>query len=310
MPIELKCPSCGQTLRVPDDAAGKHARCAECQAVILVPTSEASSPTPLDPPLGGPPQPPSPGPLQPVSTPHQDVNPFQSPASESFQAKPEFGGFGPNMPVRPQAVDVGSVINRAFELWKENLGLLVGITVVVTAVNIGASFVVGALQGANDDALFVLSQVLNIASSVLQIYLGIGQAQIMLRLARNQPAEFGQLFGGGPLFLPVLGGSLLAGLGVAGGLILCVVPGIILMVLGWPFYWLIVDKKVPVLESFPLAFDIGKQNVGTTIIIWLASFGIMLLGLMACLVGIVFAAPLIGMMYTVGYLMMAGQIKT
>ncbi len=310
MPIELKCPSCGQTLRVPDDAAGKHARCAQCQAVILVPTSDTPSPTPMDPPLGGTPQPPSPGPLQPVSTPQQDVNPFQSPTSESFQAKPNFGGFGPDMPVRPQPVDAGSVINRAFELWKENLGLLVGVMVAIMGINMGIGFVVGALQSSGNDALVILGVGLNLGSNVLGIFLGIGQAQIMLNLARNQPAEFGQLFQGGPRFLPVFGGSLLAGLGLMGGFILFVVPCIIFLVLGWPFYWLIIDKKVPVLESFPLAFEIGKQNVGATLLIWLTSIGVMLLGLLACLVGIVAAAPLVGMMYAVGYLMMAGQIKT
>ena len=76
MPIELKCPSCGQTLRVPDDAAGKHARCAQCQAVILVPASDTPSPTPMDPPLGGP-NPPTPYRETPMT------NPYDAPKTET-----------------------------------------------------------------------------------------------------------------------------------------------------------------------------------------------------------------------------------
>jgi hypothetical protein len=37
MPIELTCSGCGQTLRVPDDAAGKQARCPACQQVQPIP---------------------------------------------------------------------------------------------------------------------------------------------------------------------------------------------------------------------------------------------------------------------------------
>lgn len=37
MSIEFRCSSCGSTLRVPDDAAGKQARCAACGAISPVP---------------------------------------------------------------------------------------------------------------------------------------------------------------------------------------------------------------------------------------------------------------------------------
>lgn len=37
MPIPITCPSCGKTLRAPDSAAGKQARCPACSAQIMVP---------------------------------------------------------------------------------------------------------------------------------------------------------------------------------------------------------------------------------------------------------------------------------
>jgi hypothetical protein len=37
MPIDLTCGQCGKTLRVPDDAAGKKARCPSCQSLSDVP---------------------------------------------------------------------------------------------------------------------------------------------------------------------------------------------------------------------------------------------------------------------------------
>ncbi|HUY91620.1 MAG TPA: DUF4190 domain-containing protein [Pirellulales bacterium] len=37
MPIEIACPQCQQMLRVPDEAAGKKARCPACQTIVDVP---------------------------------------------------------------------------------------------------------------------------------------------------------------------------------------------------------------------------------------------------------------------------------
>jgi LSD1 subclass zinc finger protein len=37
MPIDIACPQCKKMLRLPDDAAGKKARCPSCQAIADVP---------------------------------------------------------------------------------------------------------------------------------------------------------------------------------------------------------------------------------------------------------------------------------
>lgn len=37
MAIEFVCPTCGKTLKLRDEAAGKRGRCPQCQAVITVP---------------------------------------------------------------------------------------------------------------------------------------------------------------------------------------------------------------------------------------------------------------------------------
>src|SRR5262245_22544065 len=41
MPIEFRCGQCNQLLRVPDDSAGKHARCPKCQALMTVPAASS-----------------------------------------------------------------------------------------------------------------------------------------------------------------------------------------------------------------------------------------------------------------------------
>jgi phage FluMu protein Com len=86
MPIEFRCSQCNQLLRVPDDSAGKSARCPKCQALMTVPAAaDANLPFALVQPLAGSPPPPKPPP----------DNPFGDYASASPFAAPAAGGLNP-----------------------------------------------------------------------------------------------------------------------------------------------------------------------------------------------------------------------
>ncbi len=51
MPIEFECAGCGNTLRVPDEYAGRPAKCPECQQISQVPmVAEPATAAPLEPP--------------------------------------------------------------------------------------------------------------------------------------------------------------------------------------------------------------------------------------------------------------------
>jgi DNA-directed RNA polymerase subunit RPC12/RpoP len=116
MSIEFRCSQCSQLLRVPDNSAGKNARCPKCQALMVVPVAvaivqsvaPASSPPTLPPAAEPPPpfqtsyQPPPPPPPvsdppkfapPPVSdfpkfAPQPAVNPYLSPAASPQQYAP------------------------------------------------------------------------------------------------------------------------------------------------------------------------------------------------------------------------------
>src|SRR6185436_1632373 len=114
------------------------------------------------------------------------------------------------------------------------------------------------------------------------IYMGIGQTVMALKLARGIPAHLGDLFAGGKHLLPVLGASFLASL--AGGLASAIsfgLLGIYLALCYWPFYYLIVDDKASALGSFSRSYKMTTGNRETTFVLWLASVGIILLGLLA-----------------------------
>jgi hypothetical protein len=342
MPIEFRCGQCNQLLRVPDDSAGKNARCPKCQALMTVPAASGEAPSSAAPPVGsampgaatdpfyfnaagggGAPgmPPPPPPPANPYSEaaggspfggggPTPSLNPYSSPMSAAMQpmAYPS-----QSLPINPQPVQADVVFNYAWEIWKTNLGLLIGVTVVIMAASYVIAIPFQALQVVFDQrgekevavASALVGQLLN---NLVQMFLGIGAVQINLKLARRQPASFGDLFGGGALFLPVLGGWIVAFIPLAIGLVLLIVPGVLMMLAFWPFYYLIVDRKAGVIESFSVASRITTGNWGSAFVLWLMSFGITILGCLALCVGLLFAAPLISMMWAVAYLMMSGQL--
>jgi len=345
MPIEFRCTGCQQQLRVPDTSAGKNAKCPKCGAVVIVPASSASLGAPLPgfaPPSSGftpPPPPPSqplPSPFSDAAKPFPGASPFSSsPAGASPFAAGGTGGYGagggaPNPYASPQAasyqppittpggaivnqqVSVEQIFNYAWQIWQVNLGLLVGVTLVVAVITNGISYlgqgIELALQEDAPEAAIGVSVLNSLLGVVVQTFLGIGQTQIMLKLVRRQPADFSELFGGGPMFLPMLGFNILYGLAVGVGLLLLIVPGIILLLMWWPAYYLVLERKAGVFESFSLATVVTSNNWGTAFVMALLSFGIMLLGCLALCIGMLFAAPLIAVMWTTAYLMMSGQL--
>ena len=297
MPIEFHCPSCDQQLRVPDNAVGKQARCPSCSHVARVPVPPESPP--VQPPQEGPP---------PSDIP---VNPYASPAPELAETQSASGATGP---IVNQPVDIGQIMQHAWQVWQSNLGLLVGVFITLFVVNVGMTIpimgVTSFLEANDQEPLAMLvSFTGQIASNLIAIFLGIGNVMICLKLARGEQAEFTDLFAGGPRFLPVLAVSILFGLAVGFGFLLCLIPGIILAILWWPAYYVSVEAKADVIQSFAVAKSITDNNWGTTILVWLVSFGIGLLGLLAFCIGIVFAMPLVSMMWATAYLMMSGQLS-
>lgn len=355
MAIEFRCASCQQLLKVPDDSAGKNARCPKCSSLVVVPAAGAAgpaagigsplpsatspqfpappvpppspiSPPPFAPAPPAPPKPPTNPPAwqfgDPGQTPGGSGNPF-SPGGGAGAANPYAASapaWQPQAPmpyasgeIRPQLVGVDPIFNHAWNVWKQNLGLLVGTTVVVLVISMPIDFATNFIEtmlrrDGDDGAASLVAFIGGVLGFLVDTYLGLGQALIALKLARGQRAEFGDLFAGGSRYLPVLGGSLLGGIVAGIAFLLCIVPGVILCLMFWPFYYLIVDNKYGVMDSFGVANKITEKNWGTAFLLWLLSIVIGVCGLLAFCVGIVFAIPLIGLLWATAYLMMSGQL--
>jgi uncharacterized membrane protein len=340
MSIEFRCPSCQQQLRVPDDSAGKNAKCPKCGTIAAIPTPggfSAGSPAPASVPPGQPPSFPASS-FSPAAPSYPQATPAGSPFGDAAQAaggnpfaadypaKPSLNPYAspaagyaptnlglPSLPVTNQRVEVGHVWNYAWQVWQLNLGLLVGVTLAVIGVSYAVGIPLGVIQVVLDqndqhEASVAVAILGNLLSYAVQTFLGIGQAIIGLKLARQQPASFSDLFAGGSRFLPVLAVMLLGTVALLFGFALCIVPGIILALMFWPCYYLAVDGKTSVLDSFSVAYTVTEGNYLTAFLLWLLTIAVMILGFLALCIGVLFAIPLVTVLWTTAYLMMSGQI--
>lgn len=242
-------------------------------------------------------------------------NPYAAPQSPRQEpAQPA----GPEIEPGSDPIDVGACVKRGFELTKRNFGtiLLVGIT--YFAISIGAGIIFGLIdtalgfgttqtqwQTGNTSAVGTFHQTggpfAAIAGNVLSILLSLGMVRIGLNLVSGKQASVGQLFGEGRKLLPAIGASILFGLMLVIGLLLLIVPGIYIALRYGQFMNAMVDRNLGVMDSLKYSSSITTNNRLNLFLLLLLSIAIAIAGLLALVVGLIFAYPVIWLSWIVAY---------
>jgi uncharacterized membrane protein len=142
---------------------------------------------------------------------------------------------------------------------------------------------------------------------VVALFLGAGIVNFSLKVARGQPYQFGDLFGGGKFFLSMFAAGLLIGIAVQIGMAFLVVPGVILS-LGFSVApWVIVDRGLGPIEGMKASWELTDGHKGTIFIFNLIAFGLSLAGVCACGVGTLVVVPILCIAHAYIYLKLSGQ---
>jgi phage FluMu protein Com len=299
MPIEFRCTQCQKLLRTADDTWGKKAKCPECGAVMTIPeTPHADS-------LGGD----EPRPSSSVDS----GNPYQSPSE-----------FAPALPISQGTLDLGDILNRTWVLFNADMGECVLAALIVMLLNIGVS-----------SASFFVPVVGTIVSTLFSVWIHIGLALYFLKKARGQEVLIGEVFNGWPHFGKILLAVLLVFLIMAGIVLVCVLPlllvgatiskeaavgfaavgfvaatGLIwyIMLAFSQFYYLILDRNIDVILAMKTSLSLMEGNKLMLFIIQLVA-GVLgsVLTLLTCGLGLFFVPPFLAMMQAVIYLTITGQ---
>jgi Uncharacterised protein family (UPF0259) len=169
----------------------------------------------------------------------------------------------------PQSIDPGSVIASAFSIYKNHAGILIGAALVVFAV----------------EAVLVL--VLGPVGAILSLVASTFFTGMVVELVRDvqdgrRDSSFSQLFSGvAPVVLPLLGVSILAGLGLAIGFILLIIPGLYLMTIWSVVAPVTVVERPGVFAAFGRSRDLvrgyGWQVFGVIVVVILIALVVTLL---------------------------------
>ena len=95
--------------------------------------------------------------------------------------------------------------------------------------------------------------------------------------------------------------SILLGLMVMVGLLLFIVPGIWLGLKYGQAMTALVDRNCGVIEAFKCSSKITEGHKAKLMLLGSAALGIILAGLLALVVGVVFAYPVAGLAWVLGY---------
>lgn len=127
----------------------------------------------------------------------------------------------------------------------------------------------------------------------------------MLDIANGQPVQIGSFFTPRNV-VNVIIASVLSSIIVGIGVLLCIVPGVIATILLLFTTAVVVDRNVSGVEGLRTSFAIAKANFGPTALTWLTTIGVGILGVLACLVGLVVAYPMIALITVYAYRKLSG----
>jgi uncharacterized membrane protein len=199
--------------------------------------------------------------------------------------------------------EIGAALSGGWDLFKDNVGLLLGTMGVNFAVNMVFSFlnqgVTLVMQNPDLEVVgIILSLLLTFVSFIVQSLLTLGILKVYLGVVRGQNPSLGEMFNVGHLVVPTIVASMGVALAVFTGTMFLIVPGIILG-LGLMFTQLVIaDQEVSGLSG---AIDAMKESWRLTegekgnLFLWgLVGMCVMIGALCTC-VGIFVAGPVLGL---------------
>lgn len=254
-----------------------------------------------------PPPPPMPAPAG------DSLNPYQAPAGAYTGTALEVTAPGEEIVPGSQPIDIGDCISRAFELTKRHFWFLLGAGAVYMVSTIAISIAVEVAgmpfgsqrlqtEGVDAPPLAIAAGVVGwLVSQVFDLFVGLGLARIGLNVVSGQAVAIGMLFGEGGKLLNAVVATLLYILMVALGTLLLIVPGIYLALRFSQYHSAIVDKNLGAIEALKYSARLTEGNKLNLFLLWFVCAGLVLAGIIALLIGLAFALPMVYLISYVAY---------
>lgn len=212
-------------------------------------------------------------------------------------------------------------VKRSWDLTVKHIGPLLAVVAIYVAISVALSLVSGAIgtamgiqqqapvstapsfgQAAETTGPQLVYIILsNVISSLVSVFLMLGFIRIGLNIVSGKEFSVGMLFGEGGKVVRAFFAQILFGLMIGLGLLLLIFPGIYLALRYSQYMNAIVDKDMGIMDAFNYSASITTNNKANLFVIFLFTIGIIIAGCLAFIVGLIFAYPMIGVMWIVAY---------
>ena len=200
-----------------------------------------------------------------------------------------------------QKFSVQEAFKFGWETFKKYPVFLIGVVLIVGILSSITNSLTNMLSDGGQTSS-LMSFLVSIAGSLIQMILSLGMLKIAITLARGGKPQWEDLYMQYPKFLNYLIASILYGLMVVIGLVLLVIPGIYLAVKYQMYSYLIVDKNLGPIEALKESAVITKGNMWNLFLFILTSIVVVVIGVILFLVGLLVAVPIVmvagGYVYT------------
>ncbi|SEK59142.1 hypothetical protein [Rhodococcus maanshanensis] len=215
--------------------------------------------------------------------------------ADAFSA-PGFGGPGGT----PQ-LTVGDALGYAWNKFKSNAGIWVGIVLIAAVIQVALSLIFGTGNSTDFSDAFSPWSILGTIVTTVVGYL-IQAAMIRGALHEvdgNKPAigSFFQFNNVGAIILA----SVIVGVLSAIGFVLLIIPGLIIVFLTWWTLQFVIDQNQDAITAIKSSFSSISQNVGPLLLLALALVGINIVGALLCGLGLLVTIPLTVIASTYAY---------
>jgi uncharacterized membrane protein len=198
-----------------------------------------------------------------------------------------------------KTVPIKQSLKWGWHIFKNNKWLLVKLTLFMIIASGMFSAMTHQRGLARHDALLFL--ILRLAGIALSLFLSLGMMKIFLSFKDSSQPKFEDLFSQGHLLWNYFLATFLYILIVSVGLVMFIVPGIIWAIKYRMYAFLIVDKHMTPLESLRKSVELTDGVKWKLLLFGIVSFFVLLLGLIALIIGIFAAIPIIALAQTYIY---------
>jgi len=199
--------------------------------------------------------------------------------------------------------EIRGIFSQSVELYKQNITPIIGVMAIFfffALLVVGISeLLLWIMRHSQSKLLEMLIYIVYLGtfvlSWVLAVFLVVGYTRIFIKAVRMESPTMQDLISELPQLLPALVASLLVGVGVAVGSLLCIVPGMLLFVGWWFVMFLIVDHGLGPVEAMRESWRLTEGERLDLFLWMLLCIGLSVAGLLACCVGLFVMVPLCGL---------------